>query len=71
MSITYSERVLVASGIQHAMRIRRIFHRWTVRLYTIFPYYLINGAILGEKNYLTKCVFSFSLQLLSETFLIR
>jgi len=46
-------------------------HLWPARLYNIFPHYLINGTIFGGKNLLnTKCVFGFSLQLLSETFLI-
>ena len=37
----------------------------------IFPHYLINGPILEKKKLLnTKCVFWYSLQLLSETFLI-
>ena len=39
-------------------------------LYHIFPHYLINGTIFGKKLLNTKCVFWFSLQLLSETFLI-
>ena len=40
-------------------------------LYSIFQHYLINGTILGKQRLLnTKCVFLFSLQLLSETFLI-
>ena len=46
-------------------------HLWPVCCYSIFPYYIINGTIFGEKKLLkTKCVFWFSLQLLSETFLI-
>ena len=35
----------------------------------LFPHYLINGTIFGEKLLNIKCVFWFSLQLLSETFL--
>jgi len=43
----------------------------TCPLYSICPNYLINCAIFEKKNLLnTKCVFWFSLQLLSETFLI-
>ena len=46
-------------------------HLWPVRIYNIFPHYLINGTIFEEKILLnTKCVFWFSLQRLSETFLI-
>jgi len=43
---------------------------WTVRLYNIFPHYIINGMIFEEKLLNIKCVFRVSLQLLSETFLI-
>ena len=42
---------------------------WPVRLYHVFPHYLINGEILGKKLLNIKCVFWFSLQLLSEIFL--
>jgi hypothetical protein len=42
---------------------------WPAPLYNIFPHYLINGTIF-EKSYWAKSVFCFSLQLLSETFLI-
>ena len=45
-------------------------HLWPVWLYHIFPHYLINGTIFGKKLLNIKCVFWFSLQLLSETFLI-
>ena len=47
-------------------------HLWPVRFYNIFPHYLTNGTIFEkEKSLLNiKCVFWFSLQLLSETFLI-
>jgi len=40
---------------------------WPVRLYHVFPHYLINGEILGKKLLNIKCVFLFSLQLFSET----
>jgi hypothetical protein len=45
-------------------------HLCSAPFYNIFPYYLINGTIFGNKLLKTKCVFWFSLQLLSETFLI-
>jgi hypothetical protein len=45
-------------------------HLWPVRLYSIFPHYLTNGMIVGKAIWSTKCVFWFSLQLLSEIFLI-
>jgi len=43
---------------------------WPALLYNIFPYYLINGTIFAGKLPNTKCMFWFSLQLLSEIFLI-
>jgi hypothetical protein len=43
-------------------------HLWPVRLYNIFPRYLINGKVFDKKLLNTKCVFWFSLQLLLETF---
>ena len=46
-------------------------HLWPARLYNIFPHYLINSTFFGEKKLLNlKCVFRFSLQLLSEALLI-
>ena len=70
-NITYSECVSVALVIQHAMRMRHIVHLRPASFYNIFfPHYLINDAIFGEKLLNTKCVFGFSLQILSETLLI-
>jgi len=48
-------------------------HVWHAPLYNIFPHFLINGTNFERKKKLlnTKmCVFWFSLQILSETFLI-
>ena len=47
-------------------------HLWPVRLYHIFPHYLINGAIfVGGGGLLNiECVFLFSRQVSSQTFLI-
>ena len=46
-------------------------HLWPSPLYDIFPYCLIKGMIFEKKKKVTtKCVFGFSLQLLSETILI-
>ena len=42
VSITYSEGAFVALGTQHDC------HLWPVRLYSIFPPYLINGMILEK-----------------------
>ena len=70
ISVTQSEWAFVALGNQHAMRKRHIVICCPVPLYNIFPHYLINGTIFGKKSLNTKCVFWFSVQLLSETFLI-
>ena len=48
-------------------------HLWPAPLYNIFPHYLTNGTIFEKKRknlQNTKCVFWFTLRLLSETFLI-
>jgi len=45
-------------------------HLWPIWLYRVFPHYLVNGTIFEKKSLNTKCVFWFSVQLLSETFLI-
>ena len=46
------------------------YYVWPVWLYHVFPHYLINGTIFEGKLWNTKCVFWFSVQLLSEKFLI-
>jgi hypothetical protein len=45
-------------------------HLWPAWLYSIFPHYLINCTILGNKIFRTCNVFWFCLQLLFEMFLI-
>ena len=45
-------------------------HPWSALLYNIFAHFLINSTISEKKLSNTKCVFLFSLQLLSGTFLI-
>jgi len=45
-------------------------HLWPAALYRIFPHYLINGKTFEKKLLKTKCVFWFSLQIFSETFLV-
>ena len=45
-------------------------HLWSVRLHYIFPRYLINGIIFGKGLLNIEYVFRFSLQLMSEIFLI-
>jgi hypothetical protein len=69
ISTTYYECVFVAldSSMQCAYAICDL---WPVQLYKIFPYYFINGTILLKILPNIKCVFWFSLQLVSETFLI-
>ena len=47
ISITYSESVFVALGIERAMRMRHIVVCGLGLLYSIFPHYLINGTIFG------------------------
>jgi len=44
-------------------------HLWPLRLYSIFPHYLINGMIFGKKLLNIKFLFWFSVQLLSATIL--
>jgi len=62
--------VHVAFGTQHAMHMRHS-SQWPARLYNIFQHYLINRTIFEKKKLLyTKCVFWFSLQHFSQTFLI-
>ena len=45
-------------------------HRWPARFYHIFPHYLIKGTIFENTLSNIKCVFWFSLQLFSDTYLI-
>ena len=45
-------------------------HLWPAPLYSIFPHYLIHGTIFGKRLLNPKCVFWFSVLLLSVTFLI-
>jgi hypothetical protein len=63
ISITYSECVLVALGIEHAKRMHHIVISGLLGVYNICPYYPINSRIFGKKLLNTKCVFRFSLQL--------
>ena len=59
--------MFVALAIQHAMRMRRIIlSSVACPDVLIFPHFLINGRMCEKK---IQCVFLFSPQLLSETFL--
>jgi hypothetical protein len=54
----------VELGIEHTMRVRHIV------IYNIFPHSLKNGTIFEKTVMYIICVFLFSLELSSETFLI-
>ena len=68
VSITYFEGVFVAFHIRHAIRMRHIF--LSALLYSVFPHYLINCKIFEKPYRGIKCVFWYSLQIFSETFLV-
>jgi hypothetical protein len=69
LSITYSESCSLTYA---ACNVNRPYCDLVpAQLYDILPYYLINGMIFGKKKLLNmKCLFWFSLQRLSEVFLI-
>jgi predicted glycosyltransferase len=68
ISITYSECVFVALGIQHAKRMLHIIICSLTSSIIHFTHYLIKGSIFGGKFLKIKRVFY--VQLLSEIFLI-
>ena len=71
MSLTYSRCVSVALVIQHAMRMRRIILSSLDCPALGFSTLSHNGTIFKKKKLLKlKCVFWFSLQFLSQIFLI-
>jgi len=63
--------VCICSFSYKACNVRAIYWLvWPVRMWRNFPHYLLNGTIFERKLPNTKYVFRFSLQLLSEIFLI-
>ena len=70
--ITYSECVFVALGVQPAKRMRHIvLSSVACQAVPVFPYDPTNGTIFGKKDVIQhKCVFRFSVQFSSETFII-
>ena len=71
ISTTYSECAYVVLVMQHAMRMRHIVICGLTSCIIFFPQYLISGVIFEKEKVLnTKCVFLFSLQILSETLLV-
>jgi hypothetical protein len=69
-SITQPEHVIVALGIQHAMRMRHVVIRDLPCCTILFHIITLTARFLEKKRLNTKCVFRFSLQFLSETFFI-
>ena len=70
ISITYSECVFVISVMRNAMRIRHIVMSVLPRSAIFFHIISKKGTIFGKMLQNIKCVFWYSLQLFSETFLI-
>jgi len=63
ISITCSDTVSVALGIQHAMHMTLFYsHLWSGRLYLIFQHYLKQHYFRGKKLLNIKYVFWFSLE---------
>ena len=72
VSFTHSECVFVALGIQHVKRVLRIVIRGLPGSTVIFFFFKFSHKPCDFRETLlkTKCMLCFSLQLLSETFLI-
>ena len=69
MSVTFCDCAFVSFSIQHAMCMHHVILSSVACLVPqFFAHYLINGTIFKRKLLNIKCVFWFSLQLLSETF---
>jgi len=70
ISITYSVCVFVTLGIQHATRVRHILVYCLSASRILLHVFSQTARFSGKKLLNIKCVFRFSLQLLSEIFLI-
>jgi hypothetical protein len=71
ISITYTECVCVCTFSYPACNARALCcHLWPVRPYSIFPHFLIIGTFFKNTLLNIKCVFWFSLQFLSDIFLV-
>ena len=70
ISVTYSEFVFVAFDIQHALRMRHLVACGLSGSAVFFHIISCNGEIFGKSLLNTKCVFLFSVPLLSGTILI-
>jgi hypothetical protein len=74
ISITHSVCVSVflpdLSGMQITFFSAVLCHLWPRRLYEIVPNFLINSTILWKMLLNIKCVFWYSLQITSETFIV-
>jgi hypothetical protein len=70
ISITYSECVFLALGIQHAMRMRRIIIAICGMSCSVTFFHLINGRFLKKKVTEHKMCFDFLYKILSERFFI-
>jgi hypothetical protein len=68
ISITYSEGVFVALGIQHAMRMRRIILPYVTWTAVQNVSTLSKNGMIFEKKLNIECLFWFIVQLLSEVF---
>ena len=70
MSVTQSECVFLALGIQHAMRMHHMINCGPPRSTTFFHTVSYKAGFSKKKLINTKCVFGVPLQILSETFFI-